>query len=157
MNKMIARLFHATACATLLMSAASLAVAADPSDARKGVQTTINKVNELLQHNASARMIADAMYEGDLMITGEGEKVFYRGLTSFMGPLAAYVAGGSRCKLEVIDPIRHSGNLAVAFVFEHCKAAKSGDKDDDARIMYVFRKGPKGYRATMELFTWGTF
>ena len=66
MNKMIARLFHATACATLLMSAASLAVAADPSDARKGVQTTINKVNELLQHDASARMIADAMYEGPI-------------------------------------------------------------------------------------------
>jgi ketosteroid isomerase-like protein len=97
------------------------------------------------------------MYERDLMIIGEGEKSLYKDLKSFMGPLASYAAEGTRCNLSVVDPIRASGNLAVAFIFEHCAAAKAGDKDEDGRILYVFRKGAKGWRVTMEMFGWGTF
>ena len=133
------------------------AAAAHPGAARLGVQATIDKTNALLKRGATAKEIADAMYEDDLFITGEGEKGSYRDLKSFMGPLAEYVADGSRCTLEIVDPIRHSGNLVVAFVFEHCAAAKPGEKDEDARILYVFRKGVKGWRATMETFTWGRF
>jgi hypothetical protein len=133
------------------------AAEARPGDARLGIQATIDRTNALLKRGASAREIADVMYEDDVFITGEGETGAYRDLKSFMGPLAAYVADGSRCTLEVVDPIRHAGNLAVAFVFEHCAAAKPGEKDEDARILYVFRKGAKGWRATMESFTWGKF
>jgi ketosteroid isomerase-like protein len=125
--------------------------------ARAGVQKTIDRVNALLKKNASAQIIADAMYEDDLMITGEGEKGLYRDLKSFMGPLAEYVKDGNRCDLKVVDPIRASGDLAVAFIFEHCAAAKAGEKDDDARILYVFRQGAHGYRVTMEMFGWGTY
>jgi ketosteroid isomerase-like protein len=110
-----------------------------------------------LHRNATAKEIADAMYEDDLMIVGEGEKALYRDLKSFMGPLAEYVASGSRCKLEIIDPIRSSGNLAAAFIFEHCNATSATEKDENARILYVFRKGPNGYRVNMENFGWGTF
>jgi ketosteroid isomerase-like protein len=137
-----------------------LAYAADaPGEAaaRAGVQKTLDRVNALLKKNASAQVIADAMYEDDLMITGEGEKGLYRDLKSFIGPLAEYVKDGARCDLKVVDPIRASGELAVAFIFEHCVAAKAGEKDDDARILYVFRKGAHGYRVTMELFGWGAY
>lgn len=127
------------------------------SAARAEVQNTLDRVNALLKKNAPVQAIADAMYEDDLMITGEGEKGLYRDLKSFMGPLAEYVKDGSRCNLKIVDPIRASGDLAVAFVFEHCSAAKAGEKDDDARILYVFRKGTHGYRVTMESFGWGTF
>ena len=71
--------------------------------------------------------------------------------------IAEYVASGSRCKLEIIDPIRSSGNLAAAFIFEHCNATSATEKDENARILYVFRKGPNGYRVNMENFGWGTF
>ena len=125
--------------------------------ARAGVQKTIDRVNALLRKNSSAQVIADAMYEDDLMITGEGEKSLYRDLKSFMGPLAEYVMDGARCDLKVVDPIRASGDLALAFIFEHCAAAKAGEKDDDARILYVFRHGAHGYRVTMEMFGWGAY
>ena len=59
--------------------------------------------------------------------------------------------------LTVLDPVRSSGNMAVAFIHEHEEPAKAGEKPDDYRILYVFRKGPKGCRVTMELFTSGTF
>jgi hypothetical protein len=144
----------------VLGTVSPLASAADSpgvATARAGVQKTIDRVNALLKNNASARVIADAMYEDDLMITGEGEKSLYRDLKSFMGPLAEYVKDGTRCDLKVVDPIRASGDLAVAFIFEHCAAAKAGEEDDDARILYVFCRGPHSYRVTMEMFGWGTY
>ena len=148
-------------CAVLVLGTMSpLASAADApglAAARAGVQKTIDRVNALLKKNASAQVIADTMYEEDLMITGEGEKGLYRNLKSFMGPLAEYVKDGARCNLRVVDPIRASGDIAVAFIFEHCAAATTGEKDDDARILYVFRKGTHGYRVTMEMFGWGTY
>ena len=148
-------------CAVLVLGTmnplASAAGAPGLTVARAGVQETLDRVNALLKKNASAQLIADAMYEDDLMITGEGEKGLYRDLKSFMGQLAEYVKDGARCDLKVVDPIRASGDLAVAFIFEHCAAAKAGEKDDDARILYVFRKGAHGYRVTMEMFGWGTY
>jgi hypothetical protein len=140
-----------------LSSAAQAATPAAPGTARAGIQKTIDETNVLLKRGASAQEIADVMYEPDLMIIGEGEKSLYRDLKSFMGPLATYVADGTRCNLSIVDPIRASGNLAVAFIFEHCAAAKAGDKDEDARILYVFREGAKGWRVTMEMFGWGIF
>jgi hypothetical protein len=86
-------------CAVVVLGTGSpLASAADSpgvAAARVGVQKTIDRVNALLKNNASARVIADAMYEDDLMITGEGEKRLYLDLKSFMGPLAEYSPRGS--------------------------------------------------------------
>jgi hypothetical protein len=134
---------------------AAESAASDP--ARAGIERTLDKVNALLKQKASAQDIADALYEDDLMVTGEGEKSLYRDLKSFMEPLAHYLEGGERCALRLVDPIRHSGSLAVAFVFEHCAPEKAGEAGEDARIMYVFRNGTKGWRATMETWSWGTF
>jgi len=158
-NEMLKRIH--VLCAVLVLGAisplASAAEAPGLAAARVGVQKTLDRVNALLKKNAPVQVIADAMYEDDLMITGEGEKGLYRDLKSFMGPLTEYVKDGSRCNLKIVDPIRASGDLAVAFIFEHCAAANAGEKDDDARILYVFRNGAHGYRVTMELFGWGTY
>ncbi len=113
--------------------------------------------NALLKKYAPVQAIADAMYENDLMITDEGEKGLYCDMKSFTGPLAEYVKDGSCCNLKMVDPIRASGDLAATFIFEHCAAAEAGEKDDDARILYVIRNGANGYRVTMESLGCGTY
>lgn len=129
----------------------------DADDARAGIQTTIDKSNALMKRNGSVKEFADIFYEDDLMIIGEGEKSLYRGLPSFMKRLEFYMQDQTHCSLKIIDPIRHSGKLAVAFIQEHCDPAKPGEAEEDYRILYVFRNGAKGWRVTMELFTPGVF
>lgn len=126
-----------------------------PADAKSGIEATLDKTNELLAKGASAKEVADVMYEDDLTIIGEGEKALYPNLKSFMKPLEGYLTNPT-CRLKVVDTIRHSGSLAVAWVQEHCDAHGS-EAAEDYRIMYVFRKSAKGWRVTMEMFGAGKF
>lgn len=150
-------------CAGVILSVAGIlgmamvVQAADKDAARAGVQATVDKANALMKRNGSVKEFADLFYEDDLAIIGEGEKSLYRGLPSFMNRLAFYLQDQVHCSLTIVDPVRHSGDLAVAFIHEHCDPAKVGEPGEDYRILYVFRKGAKGWRVTMELFTPGVF
>src|ERR1700689_665125 len=155
-NVRIAGLFFA---ASLIAGFSSPSSAADYSDAevKAGINRTLNSVNRLFLNGGTAKQVADALYDKDLMVVGEGEKQLYKGLDFFMKRLEYYVKDANRCTLTALDPIRHSGDIAASFVLEHCASAQTGGSDEDARILYVFRKGDKGWRATMELFGWGVF
>jgi ketosteroid isomerase-like protein len=132
------------------------AVAAEvPTDPKAGVEATLNKVNELFAKGGSAEEFADALYESDLTVTGEGEKALYPNLKSFMQPLAGYLTNPT-CKLSLVNKVHSSGNLAVAWVQEHCDDHGT-ERAEDYRIIYVFHRGAKGWRATMEMFVAGKF
>ena len=140
-----------------LALASGTAVAAGASAARAGIQATIDKTNTLQRRNAPARDIAAALFEDDLMITGEGELKGYSGLASFIDTFTRLSSGDSNCDLTLIDSIRSSGNLAAAFLLQHCTAAKAGGKDEDSRVLFVFRNGKKGWRVTMGHWSGGKF
>jgi ketosteroid isomerase-like protein len=140
-----------------LTLAAGLAVSADRNDVRDGIQATIDKTNALQKRNAPGREIAAALFEDDLMITGEGESKGYIGLSSFIDTFVRLSAGAANCDLKLIDPIRRSGNLAAAFLSQHCAASKSGGEEEDSRVLFVFRKGAKGWRVTMGHWSGGKF
>ena len=65
------------ACGTALALAAGLSVSADRNGVRDGIQATIDKTNALQRRGAPGREIAAALFEDDLMITGEGESKGY--------------------------------------------------------------------------------
>lgn len=142
---------------TFAMGSAPFASADDgePADAKAGVEATISKTNALVAKGASAKEVADVLYDEDLTIIGEGEKSLYPNLKSFMKPLEGYLTNPT-CRLQMVDKLRHSGNLAVAWVHEHCDA-HGIEAAEDYRIIYVFRKSAKGWRATMEMFGVGIF
>lgn len=146
-----------TAIGAALTLMAGSAAAADHADAATGIRATLARTNALQHRNAPAREIADALFEDDLMITGEGESRSYRDLASFMDTFAEHSAAAVQCDLALIEPIRSSGDLAAAFVSQHCPAAKAGDKDEDSRVLFVFRAGPKGWRVTMGNWSRGAF
>ena len=149
--------FSIAAAVVGCISAASLAAeTAKPDDARAGIERTLQKVDALVKkRGASVREVAEALYEDDLMITGEGEKGVYRDLATFKPRLEFFMKNAPTCSLKIVEPIRHSGNLAVSFVAEHCDAPAAGGEASDNRVIYVFRKGAKGWRVTMEMFGMG--
>ena len=143
------------AVAALAMIPSAKADSSVPDDGQAGVEATLAKVNALVARGGSAKEIADAFYEDDLTITGDGETGLYPDLKSFMKRLEIYSTNPT-CRLNVVNKIRTSNTLAVAWVQEHCDA-HGHESAEDYRILYVFRKSPKGWRTTMELFQKGTF
>lgn len=131
------------------------AAAAHHEAAAVGVKALIGRTNAVMKNHGSLREFEETFFEEDLMLTGEGDKTFYRSLQEFEKPLAGYVADQTRCKLSVIDPVRSSGVIAAAFVQLHCDPAKAGDAPVESRILYVFRNGKKGWRAMMEMYSAG--
>jgi hypothetical protein len=138
-------------------SAASAGQGADDVAATAGVKLTLDKANALMLRSGSVKALMEALYEDDLVITGEGQTVTYQSLAAAAKPLADYMDLQAHCKMTVIEPVRSSGNLAAAFIQEHCDPAKKGEKPDDWRILGVFRNGAKGWRMTMETFSGGVF
>jgi hypothetical protein len=141
------------AVAALAMFPSAKAGSMVPEDGQAGVEATLAQVNAQIARGASAKEIADVFYE-DLTITGEGEKGLYPDLKSFMKRLEVYSTNPT-CRLKAVNKIRTSKTLAVAWVQEHCDA-HAKESAEDYRILYVFRKSPKGWRTTMELFQKGT-
>lgn len=154
-----ARTHHGlTAFGIAIALAAGLSASAnDRNDVRDGIQATIDKTNALQKRNAPGREIAAVLFEDDLMITGEGESKGYTGLASFMDTFVRLSAGAANCDLKLIDPVRSSGNMAAAFLSQHCTASKAGEKEEDSRVLFVFRKGEKGWRVTMGHWSGGAF
>ena len=145
------------AVGAVLALAAGLSTSADRNDVRSGIQATIDKTNSLQKRNAPGREIAAALFEDDLMITGEGESKGYTGLAAFMDTFVRLSAGAANCDLKLIEPIRSSGTMAAAFLSQHCTASKAGEKEEDSRVLFVFRKGAKGWRVTMGHWSGGAF
>ena len=148
--------------AKLLMFAAMALVAAgavatevsSERDVTAELEAVLRAGEAIGARSGSAQEIADAFYEDDLTITGEGEK-FYPNLQSFMTRLYEHTRNPT-CRMKIVDRVRHSGDIAVAWVAHHCEA-NGQEPASDYRVMYVFRDGPKGWRVTMEMFTSGTF
>ena len=127
----------------------------DTATVKAELDQFFQNASAVIQNSGSAKALADVFYDDDLNIIGEEDKHLYPNLQSFMGPLQAYITNRA-CELKVVGTPRHSGNLAVAFVKEHCDQYKS-EPPADYRVVYVLRKGFKGWRVTMEMWEHGVF
>jgi ketosteroid isomerase-like protein len=127
----------------------------DTATVKAELDQFFQNAGDVINNTGSAKALADVFYDDDLNIIGEPDKHMYTNLQSYMGPLQGYLDSRA-CELKVVGTPRHSGNLAVAFVKEHCGQYKTVPPAD-YRVMYVLRKGPKGWRVTMELWQHGTF
>ena len=149
------RLYSAILVGVLLAAGVAAAHLLNARDVTAEIEAVIRKGETIGARSGSAQEIADAFYEDDLTFTGEGEKGMYPNLASFMQPLQDYTRNPT-CRMKVVDRVRHSGNIAVAWVAEHCDASGK-EASADYRVIYVFRNGEKGWRVTMEMFTVGKF
>ena len=144
------------AVALAISATTANAVELSDKDVKAGIDRTLNKVDSLRAKGATARQIANVLYEDDLMVIVEGEKAMYSGIRTVMPLLAEHLKHTMDCRLKALEPIRHSGKLAVAFVSESCPASADADAGP-LRMVYVFRNGAKGWRVTMESAAVGEF
>lgn len=117
--------------------------------AQAGILAMFASARAAIHRHASTEEVAHIFYNDDLVVAIQGDRA-YHGLRSFMRPLAGYLQGVERCHFKLMEPVQHSGDIAAAFVQEHCDPAKPGDAAEDLRILYVLKHGPKGWRVSQE-------
>jgi len=127
---------------------------------RAAIQATLDRAKAVAARGGSAEEFARTLDDPDLMITGQGDKTYY-GRRAFVQREGEYIKEGAdptRCFLRLVGPIRHSGELASAFIHEYCNPDKKGAGAYSYRVLAVFRDdGPHGWREIQELFVEGNF
>jgi ketosteroid isomerase-like protein len=64
--------------------------------------------------------------------------------------------GAKGCKYTIVDPVVSSTTTFSSFILLHCKANPPVlAKDQDLRMMYVWRKESQGWRVVLEVYEEG--
>ena len=153
--------FLAAFCVGFLSQTSSAATpTADATRAQ--VEQALRAVEQALARGDNGAAISKMMYAESDMIVGEGQEGSTRGMSGtikdfqeWIDSLGHAVAG---CKFAVVDPVVASAMTFSSFVQLHCKANPPAlVKDQDYRVMYVWRKQPEGWRVVLEMYLSGTF
>ena len=121
-----------------------------PSVIKAELDSVFDRAAVVLNNGGSAKDVADVFWDDDLHIVGARESHLYRDLRSWVGPFQEYL-GHRNTQLSIVGEPRISGDLAAVFVHEHADTYKEFPAED-YRMLCVLRKGPKGWRVTMEMF-----
>jgi ketosteroid isomerase-like protein len=121
------------------------------AEARAGIQKAMDDLLAALRRGTTADEAYDLWYADDLVLTVAGDKT-YRGLAQFRNTLSEWVKY-LPVRWEIEDPIKADGNLAVAFVIETFPPREPEAPNTQFRALYVFEKGPKGWRACRQGIT----
>jgi uncharacterized protein len=125
-------------------------VVGSSSSVKAELAALFDRVGVVLNNGGSAKDVADVFWDDDLNVVGEKESRLYTNLQSWLAPFQGYL-GNRACRLSIVGEPRISGDLAAVFVHEHCDAYDEHPAAD-FRMLCVLRKGPKGWRVTMEMF-----
>lgn len=121
------------------------------AQARAGIQKAMDDLLTAIRRGTTAEEAYALWYADDLVLTAAGDKT-YRGFVQFGSLLSQWVKY-QPVKWEIEDPIKADRNLAAAFVIETYPAQQPGGANKQFRALYVFEKGPKGWRACRQGIT----
>jgi ketosteroid isomerase-like protein len=154
----------ATGVAICLAAGVSQAVLAAPpaTDGTKAeIAATLHTLEKALARGDSATQISKLLYAEDDLLTGEGETGGTRGMAATIKDVQGWMdslgPGGTKgCKYTIVDPVVSSTTTFSSFLLLHCKANPPVlAKDQDLRMMYVWRKQPEGWRVVLEVYEEG--
>jgi fermentation-respiration switch protein FrsA (DUF1100 family) len=125
-------------------------VVGSSSSVKAEIAALFERASMVLNNGGSANDVAKVFWDDDLNIVGPRENRLYTNVQSWLGPFQEYL-GHRNTQLRIVGEPRISGDLAAVFVHEHADAYKEYPAED-YRMLCVLRKGPKGWRVTMEMF-----
>jgi ketosteroid isomerase-like protein len=145
-----------------LQSQPSSAAAPVEDATRTQIENTLRSVEQALVRGDSATAISRMMYAENDMLTGEGQEGSTRGMTGtvkdFQEWLDSLGSAVKTCKFSIVDPVVASSTTFSSFVQLHCNANPPAlTKDQDYRVIYVWRKQPEGWRVVLEMYLSGRF
>src|ERR1700722_15280333 len=122
---------------------------------RSQIELALRAIEQALARGDSAAMISKMMYADNDRLSGEGQSGSTRGMAGtikdFQEWLESLGPGGAQgCKFAIVDPVVASSLTFSSFVQLHCSANPPVlPKDQDFRVLYVWRKEPDGWRVVL--------
>ena len=154
----------ATSAAIWLTAAVSQAALGAPPaiDGTKAeIAATLHTLEAALARGDNATQISKMLYAEDDLLTGEGERGGTRGMAATIKDVQGWMdslgpGGAKGCKYTIVEPVVSSATTFSSFLLLHCNANPPVlSKDQDLRMLYVWRKQPEGWRVVLEVYEEG--
>jgi hypothetical protein len=148
-------------CLAAGVSQAALAAPPATDGTKAEIAATLHTLEKALERGDSATQISKLLYAEDDLLTGEGEAGGTRGMAATIKDVQAWMdslgpGGAKGCKYTIVDPVVSSTTTFSSFILLHCKANPPVlAKDQDLRMMYVWRKESQGWRVVLEVYEEG--
>lgn len=151
---------------TLFLVLAGLCVASvatADSGEKSQILSVLSKVEASLARGDSAAKISDLLYAPDVVLVGEGDTSASHGMKEAVVDVQAWLdslgANGQKsCKFEVSEPIVASTTTFSSFVLLRCAANPPKlPQGQELRMVYVWKKLPRGWRVQLEMWASGKF
>jgi ketosteroid isomerase-like protein len=143
------------------LSRSSSAATPSAGATRSQIELALRTIEQALARGDGATAISRMMYAENDRLTGEGQSGSTRQMAGtikdFQEWLESLGPGGAKgCKFTIVDPVVASSLTFSSFVQLHCSANPPGlPKDQEYRVLYVWRKLPEGWRVVLEMYLSG--
>jgi hypothetical protein len=143
------------------ISQSSSATTATADGTRVEIARALQALEMALARGESATALSKMLYAEDDLLIGEGEDGSSRGMAATIKDYQEWIdslgPGGTKgCKYTIVDPVVASATTFSSFLQLHCKANPPVlPKDQDWRLMYVWKKQPEGWRVVLEMYVSG--
>lgn len=97
----------------------------------------------------------DALYDDSIVLAGEGSAATVRGRQALLPVLDEIARTTRSCTLAPDAARGHSGSLGYSFLTYRCTPADGTAPDYAVRALFVWRKGPQGWRVVAETYLMG--
>lgn len=143
------------------LSQSSSAATPSADATRSEIELALRTIEQALARGDSATVISKMMYSDNDRLTGEGQSGSTRQMAGtikdFQEWLESLGPGGAKgCKFTIVDPVVASSLTFASFVQLHCSANPPVlAKNQEYRVLYVWRKLPDGWRVVLEMYLSG--
>lgn len=130
---------------------------------RDEILAALDTLNAAYSRGASTAELTELLYVPEVVIVGEGEKTPKQGLQGGAAEVDAFVRslgheGIKSCKAKLVGPEVSSAETFASFVSFHCDAQPPGQPQPiEARLLWVWKKAPHGWRIALEQWGMGKY
>ena len=127
-------------------------------DAESGIRAVLDSLERAYFEGVDAGAILDLMYEGDVIVVGDGDVSATRGrpaLEHKARSMSAAMGAHPKVTFTITAPIQACGDTAVTMIGAVLHPDVPDAQALHSRILAGWRKGPSGWRICLEMYADG--
>jgi ketosteroid isomerase-like protein len=150
-------------CVGIMGIGDAMAAESVAAKSRAEIERVLAAVEQGFARAEDATTLSKRLYADDVVMVGEGATLASRGMKAAIQDVQEWYDslgpnGMKTCKYTIADPVVASSTTFSSFMLLHCAANPPKLPDgQDLRMMYIWKKGPKGWRVALEMYAPGKF
>lgn len=142
------------AAAGLCLGLLSISAGAAGNAAERAIRERLAALEQAWE-KGDAAFVAGQVYGADAVIQGEGQKETVQGAAGVLDVVSHLMADSARVKLDIHSIRRLGPTAAHSWVVWHVTPKAAGEKAFDVRALFVWTRGPEGWRIRADMYSMG--